>query len=63
VTLPTADGAPEKVIVEFKPCMTQDMLVACLWSRWQRAAVLREPFGSMKPETVMLRVIPNGGNL
>lgn len=26
--------APENVVLEFKPRPTQDMLVACLWSRW-----------------------------
>lgn len=36
---PNADGVPrdgetEKVILEFKPRPTQDMLVACLWSHW-----------------------------
>ena len=25
----------ENVVLEFKPNPTQDMLVACLWSRWQ----------------------------
>ena len=25
---------PENLVLEFKPRPTQDMLVACLWSRW-----------------------------
>ena len=29
-----ADEAVENVVLEFKPRPTQDMLVACLWSRW-----------------------------
>ena len=28
------DEAVENVVLEFKPRPTQDMLVACLWSRW-----------------------------
>ena len=28
------DDAVENVVLEFKPRPTQDMLVACLWSRW-----------------------------
>jgi putative SOS response-associated peptidase YedK len=32
---PLADGEdPENVILEFRPTPPQDMLVACLWSRW-----------------------------
>jgi putative SOS response-associated peptidase YedK len=35
VTLPArGTGELEKVILEFKPRPTQDMLVACLWSKW-----------------------------
>jgi putative SOS response-associated peptidase YedK len=34
VALPRADAEPEKVILEFKPKPLQNMLVACLWSRW-----------------------------
>ena len=34
VALPTADGTPDKVILEFKSCPTQEMLVACIWSHW-----------------------------
>ena len=29
-----ADEAAENVVLEFKPRPTQNMLVACLWSRW-----------------------------
>ena len=29
-----ADEAAENVVLEFKPRPTQDMLMACLWSRW-----------------------------
>ena len=29
-----ADESVENVVLEFKPRPTQDMLVACLWSRW-----------------------------
>ena len=29
-----ADEAAENAVLEFKPRPTQDMLVACLWSRW-----------------------------
>lgn len=29
-----ADEVPENVVLEFKPRPVQDMLVACLWSRW-----------------------------
>ena len=29
-----ADEAAENVLLEFKPRPTQNMLVACLWSRW-----------------------------
>lgn len=29
-----ADEEPENVVLEFKPRPVQDMLVACLWSRW-----------------------------
>jgi putative SOS response-associated peptidase YedK len=25
----------ENVVLEFKPTPTQDMLIACLWSRWE----------------------------
>jgi putative SOS response-associated peptidase YedK len=32
--IPNAAGDVEKVILEFKPRPTQDMLVACLWSHW-----------------------------
>ena len=28
------DPEPENVVLEFKPRAGQDMLVACLWSRW-----------------------------
>jgi putative SOS response-associated peptidase YedK len=28
------DGSTENVVLEFKPAAGQDMLVACLWSRW-----------------------------
>ena len=28
------DEAVENIVLEFKPRPTQDMLVACLWSRW-----------------------------
>ena len=28
------DEAVENVVLEFRPRPTQDMLVACLWSRW-----------------------------
>ena len=31
------DEAVENVVLEFKPRPTQDMLVACLWSRWTAA--------------------------
>ena len=35
VDRPLAPGEePENVVVEFTPDWTQDMLVACLWSRW-----------------------------
>jgi putative SOS response-associated peptidase YedK len=30
-----AGEEPENVILEFRPTPVQDMLVACLWSRWQ----------------------------
>lgn len=30
-----ADEETENVVLEFRPTPTQDMLVACLWSRWQ----------------------------
>ena len=29
-----ADEVVENVVLEFKPRPTQDMLIACLWSRW-----------------------------
>jgi putative SOS response-associated peptidase YedK len=29
------DEEPENVVLEFRPTPAQDMLVACLWSRWQ----------------------------
>lgn len=32
-----ADEKEENVVLEFKPAPTQDMLVACLWSRWTAA--------------------------
>lgn len=35
VALPQADGEPQKTILEFRPRPEQDMLVACLWSRWR----------------------------
>lgn len=34
VEVPGTNGELEKVILEFKPRPQQDMLVACLWSRW-----------------------------
>jgi putative SOS response-associated peptidase YedK len=34
VARPKADGSTENVVLEFRPRPTQDMLVACLWSRW-----------------------------
>jgi putative SOS response-associated peptidase YedK len=34
VVLARAGAQPENVILEFKPRPTQDMLVACLWSKW-----------------------------
>lgn len=34
VTRRTAGGADENVVLKFAPRPTQDMLVACLWSRW-----------------------------
>lgn len=34
VAIPKAGAEPEKVILEFKPRPQQNMLVACLWSRW-----------------------------
>jgi putative SOS response-associated peptidase YedK len=34
VALSRPGAAPEKVILEFKPRPQQNMLVACLWSRW-----------------------------
>lgn len=37
VAISKADGEMEKVILEFKPRPTQDMLVACLWSHWTSA--------------------------
>lgn len=30
------DEKPQNVVLEFKPRPTQDMLVACLWSRWTK---------------------------
>lgn len=35
---PTAGAADEDVVLEFRPSDGQDMLVACLWSRWTRPA-------------------------
>ncbi len=32
-----AGEKPENVVLEFKPNPPQDMLVACLWSHWQKA--------------------------
>ena len=32
---PGANGEDENVILEFRPRVAQDVLVACLWSRWQ----------------------------
>jgi putative SOS response-associated peptidase YedK len=37
VTMPKAGSEPEKVILEFKPRPQQNMLVACLWSKWTGA--------------------------
>ncbi len=34
VTRPGPDGQPTNVVLEFRPDSGQDMLVACLWSRW-----------------------------
>jgi len=34
VTQPTSTGETQNVILEFKPRPVQDMLVACLWSKW-----------------------------
>jgi putative SOS response-associated peptidase YedK len=34
VELQRSDGETEKVILEFRPRPRQEMLVACLWSRW-----------------------------
>jgi putative SOS response-associated peptidase YedK len=34
VALPRPGAEPEKVILEFKRRPQQNMLVACLWSRW-----------------------------
>jgi putative SOS response-associated peptidase YedK len=34
VALAKEGSDPENVILEFKPCPQQTMLVACLWSRW-----------------------------
>ncbi|AKJ30907.1 SOS response-associated peptidase family protein [Caldimonas brevitalea] len=33
-----ADGTTENVVLEFRPQPPQDMLVACLWSRWEDRA-------------------------
>ncbi|MDO8768531.1 MAG: SOS response-associated peptidase family protein, partial [Burkholderiaceae bacterium] len=34
VSIPRTGAEPEKMILEFKPRPQQNMLVACLWSRW-----------------------------
>ena len=50
------DEATENVVLEFRPRPTQDMLVACLWSRWTApgepgllsfAAITDEPPGEV----------------
>jgi putative SOS response-associated peptidase YedK len=38
VAMPRAGSDPEKVILEFKPRPQQNMLVACLWSKWSGAS-------------------------
>jgi putative SOS response-associated peptidase YedK len=37
------DEPPQSVILEFRPHTGQDMLVACLWSRWRGAGHTGEP--------------------
>ena len=34
VARPGSDGTDENFVLEFAPRPAQDMLVACLWSRW-----------------------------